>query len=391
MSAARLPDLNGMIAELVALPSVSSVDPARDQGNRAVVERLAGWLEALGFACDLRPLPGASRKANLVATLGRGDGGLVLSGHTDTVPYDEGLWASDPFRLTERDGRLYGLGSCDMKAFLALAIEAARDLRAGDLRQPLVILATADEESGMDGAKALVEAGARIGRHAVIGEPTGLAPVRLHKGVMMEGVRIVGRSGHSSNPALGVSALDAMAKVLPELVAWRDELAGRYRDARFEVPYPTLNLGCIHGGDNPNRICPSAELHLDLRPLPGMSNEALRAELRTRLEHLLADFPGRLELRSLFPGQPALETEAGAEIVAAARQLTGTEPGAVAFGTEGPWLQHLGMDVVVLGPGDIAQAHQPDEFLAMDRLQPTVELLRGFIRRFCLEPAPEAR
>lgn len=384
-----VPDLTGMIRELVALPSVSSVEPAWDQGNRAVVERLAEWLEALGFACDLRPLPGRPEKANLVATLGAGEGGLVLSGHTDTVPYDDGLWASDPFRLTERDGRLYGLGTCDMKAFLALAIEAARDLRAGDLQQPLILLATADEESGMDGAKALVEAGQHFGRHAVIGEPTGLAPIRLHKGVMMESVRLIGRSGHSSNPALGISALDAMAAVLPELLRWRGELAERYRDARFEVPYPTLNLGCIHGGDNPNRICPSSELHLDLRPLPGMSNTELRAELGERLQHLLADFPGRLELRSLFPGQPALETDAGAEIVRAAAALTGVEPGSVAFGTEGPWLQQLGMDVVVLGPGDIAQAHQPDEFLALDRLQPTVELLRGLIRSFCLEPPAE--
>lgn len=380
------PDLGTMLRELIALPSVSSVNPALDMGNRPVVERLAQWLEPLGYEVDLRAIPGHPDKANLVATLGRGPGGLVLSGHTDTVPYDDQRWRSDPFTLTERDGRLYGLGTSDMKSFLALAIEAARDLRAGDLKAPLVLLATADEESGMEGAKALVEDGRTLGRRAIIGEPTNLRPARMHKGVMMESVRLIGRSGHSSNPALGVSALDAMAKVLNVLIAWRGELAERYSDGRFEVPSPTLNLGCIHGGDNPNRICAESTLQIDLRPLPGMSNEELRAELRQRLERELDFFAGQLEITSLFPGQEAVETPETADIVQAARELTGEEPGAVAFGTEAPYLASLGTDVIVLGPGDIAQAHQPDEYLQLARINPTVTLLRRFVERFCIEP-----
>ncbi|WP_435103886.1 acetylornithine deacetylase [Arhodomonas sp. AD133] len=383
---AALPSLRQMIAELVALPSVSSVSPQLDQGNRAVIDRLAEWCEALGFAVDICPLPGEPHKANLVATLGRGEGGLVLAGHTDTVPYDGDLWASDPFTLTERDGRLYGLGTSDMKAFLALALEAARTVDPAKLAEPLVLLATADEESGMAGAKALAADGRAPGRHALIGEPTGLRPIRLHKGVMMEAVRITGRSGHSSDPSLGINALEGMTRVLNELLAWRDELATRYRDVRFEVPQPTLNLGHIHGGDNPNRICGSAELHFDVRPLPGMELAVLRAEVERRLRDVLDDYPGEIAVRSLFPGQPPLETPETAELVGAAAELTGHEAGAVAFGTEGPWLRDLGMDVVVLGPGDIAQAHQPDEYLAMDRLDPTVALLRRFIQRFCLEP-----
>ncbi|WP_440996168.1 acetylornithine deacetylase [Arhodomonas sp. SL1] len=381
----ELPALRRMIVELIALPSVSSVDPALDQGNRAVIECLAEWCEALGFAVDLRPLPSDPDKANLIATLGRGEGGLVLSGHTDTVPFDGDLWRSDPFTLTEREGRLYGLGTSDMKAFLALALEAVREVDPRRLRQPLVLLATADEESGMEGAKALVEEGRQFGRHAIIGEPTGLRPIRVHKGMMMEAVRITGHSGHSSDPSLGINALDAMHRVMGELMAWREALGERYQDARFGVPRPTLNLGHIHGGDNPNRICGEAELHFDLRPLPGMSIPELRAELESRLTAVMAEHPGALSIRSLFPGQPPLETPEGAEIVEAARALTGESPGAVAFGTEGPWLRELGMDVVVLGPGDIDQAHQPDEYLALDRLEPTVALLRRFIRRFCLE------
>lgn len=384
------PELREMLTELIAIPSVSSVDPALDQGNRKVVERLAEWLEGMGFACELQPVPDAPDKANLIATLGRGEGGLVLAGHTDTVPYDEIGWASDPFTLSERDGRLYGLGTSDMKSFLGLVLEAARGLKAADLKQPLVVLATADEESGMTGAKALVDAQRRIGRHAVIGEPTNLRPVNTHKGILMESIRIQGRSGHSSDPSLGCSALEGMVRVLNDIVAWRQQLQSKNVDPRFSVPVPTLNLGHVHGGDNPNRICAHCELQIDIRPLPGMDLEELRETLRQRIGRVLGDDGLALEMRSLFPGLPAMETPAEARIVRAAEALTGSQAEAVAFGTEGPYLRDLGMDVVILGPGDIAQAHQPDEYLAVDRLQPTVDMLRELIRRFCLTPAAEA-
>ena len=387
--AATVPTLRQMASELIQLPSVSSVDPTLDQGNRAVIERLADWLEALGFAIDIRYLPGQGNKANLVATLGSGADGLVLAGHTDTVPYDTNRWSTDPFRLTERDGRLYGLGTSDMKSFFALALEAIRELRARDLRRPLTILATADEESGMAGAKALRDEGRPIGRYALIGEPTGLRPIHMHKGVMMEAVRLSGRSGHSSDPSFGVNALEAMTIALNEILAWRVELQRRYRDARFQVPEPTLNLGHIHGGDNPNRICAEAELHFDLRPLPGMDLEELQAQLCQRLERALSGSAASLEIRPLFPGLPPMETPEDSFIIQAARELTATEPGTVAFGTEGPFFAALGMEVVVLGAGDIDQAHQPDEYLAMDRIDPMIELLQRFVRRFCLEP-PQA-
>ncbi len=381
------PPLMQMIEELIAIPSVSSVNPALDQSNGPVVERLAEWLEGAGFAVELLPVPADATKVNLVATLGRGEGGLVLAGHTDTVPYDETGWSSDPFRLTERSGLLYGLGTSDMKAFLALAIEAARGLRAEELERPLVILATADEESGMTGAKALVDAGRHLGRHAVIGEPTGMKPVHVHKGVMMESIRIRGRSGHSSDPSLGVSALEAMVRVLNDVIAWRQQLQSRHVDPRFSVPVPTMNLGHIHGGDNPNRICAGCELQIDIRPLPGMSLEELRTTLNQRLVRSLGDLAVEIEVVPLFPGLEPMETPAAADIVRASEALTGSEARAVAFGTEGPFLRQLGMEVVIMGPGDIAQAHQPDEFLAADRLEPTVEHLRSLVRRFCQESA----
>ncbi|WP_026289724.1 acetylornithine deacetylase [Thioalkalivibrio sulfidiphilus] len=382
----QLPSLTHMLTRLIAQPSVSSVSPEFDMGNRALIDELAGWCEAAGFAVEITPIEGHPDKANLVATLGRGPGGLVLAGHTDTVPCDPGLWRQDPFKLTERDGRFYGLGTSDMKCFLALALEAARGLAAEQFHQPLVILATADEESSMAGAKAIRAAGRPLGRHAIIGEPTGMRPVRMHKGILMEAVRITGRSGHSSDPRLGNNALEGMHKAIAEILAWRHELQQRYSNPLFKVATPTLNLGHIHGGDNPNRICGHCELHIDLRPLPGMDLDELRDALETRLARTLADTGLGLEVFRLFDGTPAMETPADAPIVRAAEMLTGHPAGAVAFGTEGPYLRDLDMDVVVLGPGDIEQAHQPDEYLALDRIPPTLDMLRSLITSFCLKP-----
>ena len=381
------PELLDMIAALIAAPSISSVNPDFDQGNRGVIELLAGWLSALGFRSEILPIAGQPDKANLIATLGAGPGGLVLAGHTDTVPFDQGRWKHDPFRLTCADGRLYGLGTSDMKAFLALAVEAASSFTASQLKQPLIIVATADEESSMSGAKALVEARRPQARYAVIGEPTGMRPVRMHKGILMEAIHLRGRSGHSSDPALGNSALEGMHRVLGELLRWRAELQAQNTNPLFAVPYPTLNLGHIHGGDNPNRICADCELHIDLRPIPGMDLQALRATLQARVQAVIRDSGLELSCRPLFEGTPAMETPSSSEIVRATETLTGHQAGAVAFGTEGPYFTQMGISTVVLGPGDIDQAHQPDEYLAEARIPPMLELLRSLIQRFCVTPA----
>lgn len=375
-----------MLARLIAIPSVSSVNPRFDQGNRALIDEVAGWMEAAGFAVEIIPIPGNPDKANVIGTLGQGPGGLVLAGHTDTVPYDEHLWSHDPFKLTEADGRLYGLGTSDMKSFIALALDAARGLRAEDLKQPLIILATADEESSMAGAETLVKLGRPKARHAVIGEPTGLRPVRMHKGVMMEAIRITGHSGHSSDPSLGANAIEGMQQAMGALLEFRTELQSCHCNPLFHVPVPTMNLGYIHGGDNPNRICGHCELHIDVRPLPGMNMLELREMLKERLDKAVTSLGLTLQVTPLFSGTPAMETPADAPLVKATEALTGHPAEAVAFGTEGPYLRELGMDVVVLGPGDIAQAHQPDEYLALDRIAPTLDLLRALIQRFCLSP-----
>ena len=381
----KFPPLLDMIRDLIAINSVSSVDPNLDRGNLPVIELLANWLDDTGFQVEIMPLPGSTSKANLIATLGSGTGGLVLSGHTDTVPYDEGKWTHDPFSLTEADQRLYGLGTSDMKSFLALALEVSRELRASDLKEPLILLATADEETSMAGAKALVDKGRPHARHAIIGEPTGLRPVRMHKGILMESIHLQGRSGHSSDPSLGNSALEAMHTVIGTLLSWRNELQKNHRDPLFAVPVPTLNLGHIHGGDNPNRICPECELHIDLRPLPGMDLQELRGELHNRVLNSLQDTGIIIRFDALFEGVPAMETPADAPIVELAEKLTGHASEAVAFATEAPYLSQLGMDAVVMGPGDIAQAHQPDEYLALDRIPPTIDILKQVVDTVCIK------
>jgi acetylornithine deacetylase len=377
-----LPDVMEMIRALVAMPSASSFDPARDQGNRGVSELLASWLDDLGCEVKLEPLPGPAARANLIATLGTGEGGLVLSGHSDTVAC-EGKWSCEPYAVTERDGRLYGLGIADMKAFFALALQAMRRVGPSRLKSPVILVATADEECGMQGARALVSARAVQARHAVIGEPTGLRPVRMHKGMLMESVRLWGKSGHSSVPAHGASALDGMSRVMQELLALREQLQREHCNADFEVPYPTLNLGTIAGGDHPNRICGACELQFDLRPLPGMHLQPLREMIRARLEQTLLGTGLRMELRSLYPGTEPMMTPSDAPVVLAAQALTGAPAGSVAYGTEAPHFAALGIEPVLLGPGDIAQAHQPDEFLLRARLEPGIDVLAGMIARLC--------
>ncbi len=380
----HLPKLTDMMKSLIATPSISSVNPDLDMSNQAVIYLLADWAETLGFEVSIQAVEAKPGHFNLIARMGKGSGGLVLSGHTDTVPCDEELWNSSPFELTLRDNRFYGLGSTDMKSFLAMAMHAVQGLTPRDFKKPLTLLATADEESGMLGAHALQQSGRQLGDFALIGEPTGLKPVRMHKGIFMERIRIRGQSGHSSDPTLGNNAMEAMHRVLGTILQFRAEIQKKYRNDAFNVPFPTLNLGYIHGGDNPNRICGECELSIDLRPLPGMDLSETRHALRERIRTTLGDKVYRLEFEELFEGIPAVETDAGSAIVKAAEELSGHTAEAAAFGTEAPFLKSMGMDVVIMGPGDIDSAHQPDEFLPAGQIDPTVEMLRSLITRFCL-------
>ncbi len=385
----NLPSMSEMFAQLISVPSVSSVNAEFDMGNKAVIDLLANWLSGLGFEIECQLVSDQPLKYNLIARMASGqedkNNGLILAGHTDTVPFDESLWKSDPFKLTERDDRFYGLGSSDMKGFFPLVLEAIQEIDLKNLTRPLIILATTDEESTMAGARALVEKNKLRARYAVIGEPTGLQPIRMHKGVMMESIIVHGQSGHSSNPSYGNNAMEGMYKVIGELLAWRQDLQEKYHEPLFEVDVPTMNLGHIHGGDNPNRICGECELQIDLRILPGMNVDTLRDSLNQRVANVLADSGLRYGVHSLTEPVPPLCTVATSPIVTVAERLSHRRAGSVAFATEGPFLDLMGIETVILGAGDIAQAHQPDEYVDLDRLEPMIDILKNMITEFCTD------
>lgn len=379
----RVPGLIEQLSTLIAMPSVSCIQPELDMSNRAVVEQLGEWLVDLGFAVDLMPVDDATEKYNLIAVAGQGEGGLVLSGHTDTVPYDDTGWECDPFKLTERDNRVYGLGTSDMKGFFPIVLDVLRDISVKDLSKPLYILATCDEESTMAGAKALVNAERPLGEMAIIGEPTCLKPVNMHKGILYETISLVGKAGHSSDPSLGINALEGMNDVINRLKDWRASLQQRARNDKFKVPYATMNFGTINGGDSPNRICGHCDLRIDVRFLPGMEIEPLRAEIRREVLELIDGTGLIAEFDRIFPGVPALETPAEADIVKCAEKLAGEPASSVAFGTEGPYFRSLGMDTVVLGPGNIEVAHQVNEYLELASIEPMQKILREMIKQYC--------
>jgi len=381
---AALPSIKQQMSTLIALPSISSTLPEYDLSNEAVIHQLANWCESVGFKVDIQCVNKERKKYNLLASIGSGPGGLILSGHTDTVPCNENRWNSDPFTLTEKDNRFYGLGSCDMKGFFTLALAAVTAMDTNKLKAPIFILATSDEETSMAGARALASLGIPKARAAIIGEPTGLRPINMHKGIMMESVKITGQAGHSSNPDLGNNAMEAMHSVISELMDYRGELQTKYSHAGFSVPTPTLNLGCIHGGDNPNRICGQCELHYDLRFIPGMQMSQLRQGIATRLQKVAKSTGTQIEGNSLFNGVEAFATDKNSELVKLAEELSGYGAEAVAFATEAPFFSAQNIDTIVMGAGSIDQAHQPDEFMALDQIDPMVGYIKQMINHYCM-------
>ena len=381
-----LNELKWRLEQLIAHPSVSSTQAHLDLPNRPVVDLLADWFDNLGFKCErLDVAPG---KSNLIATIGSGGDGLVLSGHTDTVPCDEALWTNNPFALTEKDDRWYGLGVIDMKGFFPLVIEALADFDLTAIRRPLVVVATCDEESSMAGARRLAEVGRRLGRATLIGEPTGLQPVRAHKGIMMERLSLQGQSGHSSDPSLGRNALDAMSDCLNALKALRRQWVAQYRHQAFVIPHPTLNFGCIHGGDNPNRICGQCQLDFDVRTIPGMTIDDIRSGIEQVIKPICEKHGVTFNLKGLIEPLPSFEESVDAAILSTVEQLTGATASTVAFGTEAPFFQTLSDEVIVMGAGSIDVAHQPDEYLDLSDIKPAVRYLRQVIHQYCFAEFP---
>ncbi len=376
----QLPSFLEVYEGLISTSSISSTDSRWDEGNEQVISKLADWCSALGFQVDVVQV--APGKQNLIAKKGEGEGGLLLSGHSDTVPFDEGRWNFNPHALTEANNRFYGLGTADMKGFFAFILEAVKKVDWSKQKKPLYILATCDEETTMLGARHFTQNTPFKPDYCIIGEPTSLVPVRGHKGHVANAIRVTGKSGHSSNPALGVNAIEIMHEVLYALMQLRDKLVKLYHHPGFNIPSPTLNLGHIHGGDSPNRICGCCELHYDVRPLPGISLDGLDNMLRSALTQVQEKWPGRIEIEPLHEAIPGYECQHDHPFIAGISEITGVEAQTVNYCTEAPFLQEI-CPTLVMGPGSIDQAHQPDEFLAFEFIDPTINILSKAMYKYC--------
>ncbi|EMQ50059.1 acetylornithine deacetylase [Vibrio cholerae] len=375
-----LPSFLEVYEDLISTSSISSTDARWDEGNEQVIAKLADWLSALGFSIQIEQV--APNKQNLIAKLGSGEGGLLLAGHSDTVPFDEGRWNYNPHALTQVNNRFYGLGTADMKGFFAFIYEAVKNVDWRKQTKPLYVLATCDEETTMLGARHFTENAPFKPDYCIIGEPTSLVPIRAHKGHVANAIRVTGKSGHSSNPALGVNAIEIMHEVLFALMQLRDRLIKEYHHPGFEIPTPTLNLGHIHGGDSPNRICGCCELHYDVRPLPGISLDGLDNLMRDALREVQQKWPGRIELVPLHDPIPGYECAHDHPFIHGISEICEQETQTVNYCTEAPFLQQI-CPTLVLGPGSIDQAHQPDEFLAFEFIDPTVRVLSRAMQKYC--------
>lgn len=384
----KLPSFIQIYNELITIPTISSVTNAKlDCSNKVLIDKLANWFTGLGFTCTMVAVPNTRNKYNLLATYTNDNnhtqGGLLLSGHTDTVPFDEGLWHKDPFKLTEIDNKWYGLGTADMKGFFAFILESLRDIDLKALTKPLHILATADEEITMAGAAYFTQHAKLQPDCTIIGEPTSLIPIRAHKGFVSNVIRITGKSGHSSDPEKGINAIEVMHLVIGRLLELKQKLKDEYHNDSFAVPYPTLNLGIIKGGDAANRICGCCELVMDIRTLPEMDIHTLYDLLCQTLKPIMDVYPNRIKVEYEVDPIDGYECKKENPALQEVEKLLNQTAQTVNYSTEAPFLNKIA-PTIVLGPGSIEQAHQPDEFVSMDYLKPTKETIQKLIKRFCV-------
>jgi acetylornithine deacetylase len=346
-----------------------------------LIEWVRDYLQSHGAKIRLTQ-DATGKKANLFATLGDSPKpGLILSGHTDVVPVDGQNWDSDPFRVTERDGKLFARGSADMKGFIGIILAQAPKfvaaLNSNRLDAPLHYALSYDEEVGCLGVRGLIrdleDNGIRPAG-CVVGEPTSMQPIIAHKGTHRFRCAVHGREAHSSYVTRGVNAIEYAARLVVYIRQIADRLAQiEKRDYGFTVPYSTLSTGLIRGGIAANVVPKDCEFHFDMRTLPQASPDALYEEIRTYAEVLAREMQAidpqsgiDLVWASQTAGLAASETDA---IVQWAMQLSNNSTvGKVSYGTEAGLFQKMGVPTVICGPGDIAEAHRPNEFVALEQL-----------------------
>jgi acetylornithine deacetylase len=362
-------------AELLA--RLVHFDTTSHRSNLPLIRFVEDYLAQHGIASQLVPNT-ENTKASLYATIGpAGVPGVALSGHTDVVPVEGQTWTSDPFVLAERDGRLFARGAADMKGFLACVLAAVPDLKRRNLSVPVNLAFSYDEEIGCIGVRPLI---AEIKRRfvpprvVIVGEPTSMGVVDAHKGPVRWHVEIKGRAAHSSMAPLGVNSIAVAGKLLAELARIEEDLKQAPRDERFAPPYATLQVTRIDGGTATNIVPVSCRLDFDLRALPGVDAAAIDSRLRTFAEKQCLPDMRRVAPEAGIDIQvanevPPFASGKASEAVALALHLAEqNETHAVSYATEAGLFQAAGSPAVVIGPGDIAQAHSADEWIAKDQL-----------------------
>ena len=372
------------------LERLVAFDTTSRNSNLDLIEFVREGLAGHGVSADVIASPDG-RKANLFATLpatdGQAQGGIVLSGHTDVVPVDGQDWSSDPFRIDERDGKLYARGSADMKGFIATSLALVPEFLAMPRKKPIHLAFSYDEEVGCVGAPVMLAELKQRGLRAegcVVGEPTGMQVVVAHKGINLFRCRVHGKAAHSSLTPQGCNAIEYAARLICRI---RD-IADHYRangpyDEFFDVPFTTLTTNQIQGGIAVNTIPSLCEFQYEFRNLPGMSVDSIRAqveqfvhdELLPKMRKEFADASIDITNTAAAPGMETAEQEAITQLVRALTNDSDTRK--VAYGTEGGLFQQAGIPTVICGPGHIENAHKPDEFVALDQLA----ACEGFLRK----------
>jgi len=367
-----------ILARLIAFDTTSS------KSNLGLIEFVKAYLAGQGIDSALVPNPEGS-KASLFATIGPADvGGIGLSGHTDVVPVAGQAWASDPFTMSERDGRLYGRGACDMKGFLAAVLAMVPEFKRRRLAVPIHLVFSYDEEVGCTGVRPMIgELGARLPRPrlVIVGEPTGMRVVDAHKGPVRFQVTIKGRAAHSSMAHLGVNAISAAATLIGELQRIEAELKAGVRDVRFTPDVTTLQVTTIEGGSASNIVPEHARFGWEMRLLPGVGSDGVETRLRELAERRL--LPAMREVAAdadivieRINRVPAFLAGDASEATSLALLLAGQNTThAVSYGTEAGLFQDAGVPAIICGPGDIAQAHAADEFVEAAQIDACMEFL----------------
>ncbi len=364
-------ELMAMIERLIAFPTVS-----RDS-NLGLIEWTRDYLAGLGVNSRLT-YDASGKKANLFATLGGGSRpGLVLSGHTDVVPVEGQAWDTDPFKATVVGDKLYGRGSADMKSYIATALVMAPRFLASNADAPLHIALSYDEEVGCIGVRSLIKDLAEIGLKTagcIVGEPTLMQPIIAHKGSHRFRCCVTGREAHSSYTTQGVNSIEYAARIIVYIRQMADRLAQlETRDYAFTVPFSTMQTGTIKGGLASNIVPKDCEFQFESRTIPGASADRLYQEIQDFAATLLPEMrriePNAAIVFEAVASAPGMNMKESDDIVKLAAALSRNKPnGAVSYGTEGGLFQQAGIPTVICGPGDIEQAHRPNEFVSLAQI-----------------------